>query len=394
MNIYVHIPFCLSKCAYCALYSEAALPDGIPCGFAGLYAVEFAMRAGSGDLTVERADTVYFGGGTPAMLGLEGIETLASRLCGAGLDLKAAGEWSVELNPAPGLTGRDFLEGLRRIGANRASIGVQSFNDDVLRGVGRRHTAEDARAAVARARATGFGNVGIDLIAGLPGETAESWRRSLECAVELDPDHVSVYALIVEPGTAMAERVATGAAAAPDDGELLGRIAMADESLSRAGFVRYEISNWARPGRECRHNLACWRGEDYLGLGPGAASRLGPRRRTNANDWRAWRLALLEGRLPPTAEEDTLDPGDDAEERFIYGLRMAEGVSPADFAARMASCCASPGLGRAIAEAAGRWESSLAAMESIGIVSRAGARWALTRRGMEVADSAIERLMA
>lgn len=384
--LYVHVPFCLSKCAYCALCSKAVARDAVPEGFAEAAAREFALRT-AGTLPSSsgfRFSTIYFGGGTPAMLGAEGLERLARALAAAGAGAGDETEWTVEFNPSPLLADAALPGRVRAMGANRASFGVQSFDDGVLAAAGRIHTAADARAAVAAARAAGFANIGIDLIAGLPGDSRAKWRLSLETALSLGVQHVSVYSLILEPDTPLARAAAAGTFAPCGDAELLDRLAMAEEILVAAGFRRYEISNYALPGFECRHNLGCWRGEDYLGIGPGASSRIGRTRRTNAADANAWLASLSAGALPETASEETLPEADDAEERFVFGLRMAEGVAPRLFAERHP-----PAL-----PMVRRWEKALAGLAAVGIAREtAQGRWALTGRGREVADSAIERLL-
>jgi oxygen-independent coproporphyrinogen-3 oxidase len=382
-SLYVHVPFCLSKCAYCALCSKAIAKEAVPRGFAEAAAREFALRAG--DNLQMPLSTIYFGGGTPAMLGADGLERLALALSAVGAKAGEETEWTVEFNPSPRLADAELLGRVRAIGANRASFGVQSFDDGVLAAAGRIHTAAEARAAVSAARAAGFANIGIDLIAGLPGDDREKWRASLEVAVSLGVQHISVYSLIVEPGTPLARAAETGAFAPCGDSELLDRLCVAEKVLEAEGFRRYEISNYALPGFECRHNLGCWRGEDYLGIGPGASSRIGLTRRTNAPDVAAWLTALASETLPPADALETLLEADDAEERFVFGLRMAEGVSPRQFAERH----------HAAQPLVSRWEGALARLAAIGIAAEiAPWRWALTERGREVADSAIERLLA
>ena len=379
MNLYVHTPFCQSKCAYCALRSFAVAPRDIPPDFPSLAAREFSLRAAPASF-----DTLYFGGGTPATLGLDGIITLVNALRAAGATPAGNCEWSVELNPTPALLDATPPEALPPLGFNRVSIGVQSLNDAVLARAGRTHSAADVRAAVARVRSAGFTNIGIDLIAGLPGDSPASWRATLDAAIDLGVAHISLYALTLEDGTPLARSAAAGEWRPCPDDDMLALLASAEERLTSAGFRRYEISNYARPGCECRHNLACWRGEDYLGIGPGASSRTALTRRTNSTVWRAWRSALLNGELPPAAELESITPAEDAEERFLYGLRLSEGVAPDDFAARHPAAL----------PLADFWKSRLAGLASVGIATEiAPGRWALTSRGREVADSAIESLL-
>lgn len=382
MNLYVHIPFCLSKCGYCALYSEAISRESIPKDLASFYSAELALRLPQS--VPSSVETLYYGGGTPSMLGADGIAAIADGLRKSAVAMAPGAEWTVECNPAPELSSAAFFDALAHLGVNRVSFGVQSFNDEALLCAGRRHTAADAALAVHRARDAGFANIGIDLIAGLPGDDPIKWRDTLEAALALDVAHVSVYSLIVEPRTRFAAEEERGDFSPCEDAEMLDRLALAESMLSAAGFRRYEISNYARPGFECRHNLACWRGEDYLGLGPGASSRHGLFRRTNARDWHSWRDAFAARLLPPAESEEALSPQDDAEERFIFGLRMAEGVSPDLFAASHP----------AAASLAGHWRNALAALVDCGIAREISpGRWALSPRGREVADSAIETLL-
>ncbi len=379
MNLYLHVPFCLSKCRYCALYSIAGLEGARD--FPRRIGRECALRAG-GHLA---PGTIYFGGGTPGLLGSDGLRETVAELAAAGIDISRATEWTVELNPSPEITTPALLDALRALGVNRLSFGAQSLDDAVLKAMGRRHTARDVADALALARAHGFGNVGFDLIAGYPGVEAPAWEKTLAKALALAPRHLSVYGLIVESGTALGRDIAAGRLAPLADDAQMDLLARTEDILAAAGFVRYEISNYALPGFECRHNLACWRGEDYLGLGPAAASRLGLTRRTIAPDVAKWRAALGAGSLPPAENDETLSPADDAEERFAYALRMAEGASPAAFAKTH------PAAAVRVAE----WESTLRRLATHGITQeiRPG-RWALTRRGREVADAAIAELLA
>lgn len=377
-HIYVHVPFCDGKCRYCGFYSVVA-DVAARRRFAPLPAAELGQLCGD---AAPRPATLYCGGGSPAQLGPEGFALLARSLRARILPGRLE-EWSVEVDPG-GAT-PPLLAVLRDAGVTRVSIGVQILDDDVLRRFGRRHDAAAAEAAARRVMAAGFDNWGIDLIAGLPGIDAGRWRLTLERAIRLRPAHVSVYALSVEPGSALAREVAAGLEL-PGDEAQLEALAQAERLLVAAGYERYEISSYALPGRACRHNLACWRGEDYLGLGPGAASRLGRRRWTNLPAAERYAGALAAGRPPPRTGE-RLPAGDDAAGRFVFGLRLAEGVAPAAFAARIA----------AARERVAEWERTLARLEAPGVVERLpGAvppRWRLTARGREVADAVIRELL-
>ena len=367
-SLYVHVPWCRSKCRYCAFYSEATEPQTEI--FAAAVAAE--VRARAPDSFAPTA--VYVGGGTPSLLGPVGVSALCRALRDAA-DLSAVREWTFEANPDS--ADPDTLTAMLAGGATRLSIGAQSFDDTTLRFLSRPHDAAAIRRAVDDARAAGFDSVGLDLIAGIPSLSPEAWRRTLDEALALAPDHVSVYALTVEPGTPLSADVAAGRVNMPPDDAVMDALAEAENVLGAAGLARYEISNYALPGRECLYNLSVWRGEDYLGVGPSASSRLGLVRRTNAADTAAW-LAAGEGTDSP------LSPREDRMERFLTGLRLAEGADPT----------------RAAPEDAARMEPvfrRLAAqgfVESVPNVSAdASPRWRLTARGREVADGVARELL-
>jgi oxygen-independent coproporphyrinogen-3 oxidase len=373
-GLYVHVPFCDGKCRYCAFYSTGYRPE---LARRWLASVQAEYRLFCRAHAVPVFNTVYIGGGTPTLLEPGILEELAGWVRSI-LPPGGAGEWSVEANP--GSAGPDRLRVLKRAGVNRLSIGAQAFDDARLSLLGRRHAAADIGAAVAAAREAGFDNIGLDLIAGGPGCGARLWRRSLEKAAELEPSHVSVYALTVEEGTALARAVRTNRVRIAES-SVVARLHEAQALLERAGYVRYEVSNYARPGRECRHHIDCWRGERYLGLGPAAASHVGMRRWTNAPDVEAY-VERLEREWEPERDSETLTPAVKAAERLVFGLRLAEGV---DLDAVLAEG-EEPGL-RA------RWESALAALVEKGLVARAGSRWALTSEGMDFADAVAVELL-
>ncbi len=377
-HLYLHVPFCSGKCIYCGFYSVVRPPDERERYAAALVReLDHRATALSAPLT-----SLYLGGGTPALLGVGGFHCLATALRTRGL-LEASVEWTVELHP--GSCEPAFLEALRAVGVNRISLGAQSFDDAVLRRLGRRHDAAAVDRAIGAVRQTGFSDYGLDLIAGLPGVTEASWRSSLARAVDLGCTHLSVYALGVEDGTVLRRQVDQGLILPGSDAQL-DALATAESMLAAAGLERYEISNYARPGRACRHNLAVWRGEDYLGLGPSAASRMGRRRWTNRPDLDVWREAVATGRKPPRVSEEELSAEEDAVERFVFAVRLAEGVSPAGFARSHPAA-----LPRVAA-----WEDCLDRLAKTGIVERLAApegRWRLTARGREVADAVIRELL-
>jgi oxygen-independent coproporphyrinogen-3 oxidase len=360
-NLYVHVPFCVSKCRYCAFHSETGAGADELRAFVRLLPREIALR-GAADA---RPATVYLGGGTPSILGPGPLRALLDALPRPD----DGAEVSVEVNP--GDVTPALAAALRAAGATRVSVGAQSFSDRALAWLGRRHSAARVREAFAALRAAGIPSISLDLIAALPGAPPGEFASSLREAVALGPDHVSVYPLSVEPGTPLAR---AGVAPPPDD-EALASVAEAESVLAAAGYARYELSNYARPGSECRHNLAVWRGEDYLGAGPAAHSREGLGRRANAPSFDAWRAALEAGGLPP-ADVARLDPDDDESERFATRVRLARwrGPDPATPAGRRRAA-ALDGLAR----------NGLAA-------PLGGGDWTLTARGREVADAVMAEL--
>lgn len=361
-NLYVHVPFCASKCRYCAFYSAPAPSRADVADFLRLLPRELELRG----LADARPDTVYVGGGTPSLPGPDGLRALL-----AALPRPAPGaEVSVELNPAD--VSPALAAALREGGVTRASVGAQSFDPDTLARLGRRHGPLEIRAAARALRAAGIPRLSLDLIAAVPGEAPGALARSLREAVALGPDHVSVYPLSVEPGTPLAR----DGVAPPSDEEALAAVAEAESFLASGGYARYELSNYARPGAECRHNLAVWRGEDYAGVGPAACSRVGFVRRANAPDFAAWRAALEAGRLPP-ARLETLSAADDEAERFATRVRLARWRGPDP---------ATP--------AGPRRAAALAALRRAGLVRPlGGGDWTLTARGREVADSVMAELV-
>lgn len=376
-HIYIHVPFCDGKCHYCGFYSIVAGQNMIAL-YGSLPGRELDLLMASHPGAVSAPTTLYIGGGTPSMLGIDGLRGLSQSIR-ERIPLDALEEWTVELNPTS--VTPQLLSALREIGVNRLSIGAQSFDDATLVRIGRRHDAQAVVRAIHAARQAGFTNLGIDLIAGLPGVTPELWRMTLDRALELELQHLSVYALSVEPGTCLAAQTAEGMILPTDEDQLVD-LAQAEVALSRAGFVRYEISNYAQPGFECQHNLAVWRGKDYVGLGPAAASRLKDRRWTNSEDLSEY-IEALNGDRPPPCRSETMNAADDAEERVLFALRLAEGV---DLTEAVRSY---PALACRVAT----WESNLDGLSRHGITEKRAGRWRLTSRGREVCDAVLKELL-
>jgi oxygen-independent coproporphyrinogen-3 oxidase len=319
-GLYVHVPFCLTRCGYCDFNAYAGLGD-----LADSY-VEALL--GEADLVAgEWGDahfvSVFFGGGTPTTLPPGVLARMLAHL-EARFDIGDDAEITIEANPDT--VDVRSLAALRDAGFTRLSMGAQSFDEGVLLSLERAHSPESVRRAFAAAREAGHRNVNVDLIYGTAGETMESWRRTLEEAVELEPEHLSCYALTIEPATPLGREVASGARPAPDGDLQADMFLAAGELLAAAGYEHYEISNWARPGFECIHNLGYWEARSYLGLGPGAHSYRGDRRWWNLRPPRRYIDAVSAGR-PPTGGDEVLGPDDRRLELVSLGLRTNRGLA-------------------------------------------------------------------
>ena len=376
-HLYIHVPFCAGKCAYCAFYSVPNASADLQRRFIAATGLELGGLQQRGNARV-LPRTVYLGGGTPSMLGADGLRALSARLHDH-VDFSSVEEWTCELTPATATP--KIFAALRGMGVTRASLGVQTFDPGVAGQLGR-HEA-DVAACFRAARTAGIENIGLDLIAGLPGASKRMWKKDLEAALALRPEHISVYALSVEEGTAVAVMERENPGLLPPDEEVLFRLNMAAERFCAAGFSRYEISNYARPGRECRHNLAVWRGGDFLGIGPAAFSRAGLRRWANRPDAGGY-VSRLERGGEPEREENELDATADACERGLTALRLEEGWDAAACAKKFP----------AFAPHVPRFVETLQGLSTHGLVADIENRWILTPRGREVADAVTRELLA
>ena len=327
-GLYIHIPFCRSKCGYCAFNSKAWPGDDGPSWYLEAVRLELERLAGSWDgLTFA---TFFVGGGTPSIYSGEALAGLIAEAI-SRLRWCEGAEISVEANPnSVTLAG---LAALRCAGVNRLSLGVQSLVDCELIAAGRQHSAAEAMSAVAMARQAGFDNLNLDLIYGLPGQSLASWRQGLAAAIELSPEHLSLYELSIEPGTPFAARAARGDLSLPDDDALAEMEAMAQEELARHGYQRYEVSNFARLGFACRHNLNYWHNGNYLGLGAGAVSCLDGLRLKNEADPERYR-ARITANLTACHDGEALGDAASFRESVIMGLRLVDGVDLALLRAR------------------------------------------------------------
>ena len=413
VSLYLHFPFCVRKCRYCDFLSGPATQEAIN-EYVGILCREIELRAAevSGSLPVNDrkkavspdqrgpfesekpgrlTDTIFIGGGTPSLMTPDQIRRVMNALK-KSYRIADDAEISMEMNP--GTADRDKLLAFRRAGINRLSLGVQSFDNEELKLLGRIHTAEEAREIFREARSAGFQNINIDLMSALPGQKMESWEKTLREAVKLGPEHISAYSLIIEEGTPFASMELPDLPSEDEDREMYH---FTKAFLAKNGYRRYEISNYAREGFECRHNCGYWTGHEYLGLGLGASSDLsgpapssGPEassdlsalktsvygeRFRNPSNMKAYAEAVRGGCAPSLmrCERQVMTREDRMEEFMFLGLRMAEGVSEEEFEAR---------FGEKLKD---RFGTVLEKHLSQGVISVTD-RIALTEFGMDVAN--------
>ena len=328
LSAYIHIPFCASRCGYCDFntYTAAELQrDGTSITTATYPDRVIAEINWLRDqnLTDDREiSTVFFGGGTPTMISSANlVRILAAAKTAYGLAPDA--EITTEANPDS--VSLEDLETLRNGGFTRISFGHQSSASNVLQILERTHTPGKTWQAISDARKAGFEHVSVDLIYGTPGETEQDLAQTLDDVANADVDHVSAYSLIVEPGTKLAARVARGEVAQPSDDVAAHRYGVIDAALKNMGMTWYEVSNWAKPGGECRHNIAYWKNQDWLGIGPGAHAHTAGTRSWNVKHPAAW-AALIDAGNSPTADLELLAPTDIAHEEIMLRLRLREGL--------------------------------------------------------------------
>lgn len=375
ISLYIHIPLCVKKCAYCDFTSFsgrlAQREDYVE-------AVCCEMRAQAAFFGPRRVQTVFLGGGTPTLLSGGQVQRIM-REVRACFDLAQDAEVTMEGNPGT-LTAQN-LAAYREAGVNRLSLGVQSFDDGLLAAVGRIHTAAQAREAVRMVRKAGFENLNIDLMSGLPGQSVAQWAQTLTQAIALEPEHLSCYSLILEEGTPLSLSVQAGTCAPlPDEDALYAMDEATDTLIRAAGYARYEVSNYAKPGRACRHNLVYWECLPYRGLGCAAHSDVDGRRFYNPDDWEAYLcMTRRAGEMRPREGDGTR--GERMFERMMMGLRMVRGVDAARFARDFG----------AAPEAV--WPRAVERMVSGGLMERQGERLRLTPRGMQVMNGVLVELL-
>lgn len=388
LGVYIQFPFCASKCSFCNFSSRVepklaygpyvrALEREMDLLERGL-----AFTGISGDCLSFVVDSVYCGGGTPSLAGADGLAAMFLPLR-RKFHIQANAEWTLEITP--GSADRNLLRVALQLGVNRLSIGAQSFVDCELSAVGRLHDAADTREQVATARQAGFCNLSLDLVAGLPYQTAATWQATLNSALRLRPDHISVYLFEADEHSRLGREVLHGsrryhANTIPDDEFLAGAYERARELLAQAGYLQYEISNFALPGRESHHNRKYWQLDPYIGLGAGAHSYDGAHRWSNEVEPRRYQERLLKNELP-IAEVKLLSPSDQVEEFFFLGLRQRQGVSIEDVRSRWSK----PSLNW--------WEDRVRQLQEDGFLKEDRGRVCLDENAYLVSNEIFERFL-
>jgi oxygen-independent coproporphyrinogen-3 oxidase len=393
ISLYLHVPFCQAKCHYCDFNSYAGML-GHRERYVEALAQEIRLagrRARLADGTSRRCRTIFFGGGTPSLLTAEQVDGLL-REARSAFAVSDDAEITLEANPGALEYGR--LDALRAVGVNRLSMGAQSFDADLLRWMGRIHSPAEIETAFAAARQAGFTSVNLDFIFALPNQSLATWADTLERALALGPEHLSLYSLIVEEGTPLFAWVRDGRVLPADDDIAADMYEYAQQRLAAAGYGQYEISNWAKPGHECRHNLTYWRNLPYIGLGAGAHSSFAGHRFAEVRPIAGYisrvRAAVAGDNgesgtdtLPAgaIASDEAIPPALEMAETAICGLRLNDGISLAEFAER---------FGRSFEQV---FDERLAEVRDLALIETVGDRVRLTEHGRLLGNEVFERLL-
>jgi oxygen-independent coproporphyrinogen-3 oxidase len=371
-HLYVHIPFCARICPYCAFYKD--LLDRSQTGrFCEAVLREVDLHLGGAISESSRRlesrpslvpSTIYFGGGTPTALTTSQLEFLLGGFR-ERLDFSMLVEWTLEANPGSVSASKAAL--LRKFGVNRISLGVQSWDDNLLKLLGRDHSRPQAEESIRILRDAGFSNINVDLMFGLPGQTIDQWRATLEKTVALQPEHISAYCLTYEEDTEFFLKHSRGEFRQDSDADA-EFFELAISILADAGYEHYEISNYARPGFQSAHNRAYWAGQDYLGIGPSAFSTRGLERWQNVCDYRAYADRVLAGQSP-MASTETLTPEMKRAERVALSLRTGDGVSVSDLE---------------------NFAQQTNEFVTLGLLRHSDGKFVLTKKGKSLADSVAE----
>ena len=373
LSLYIHIPFCVRKCRYCGFYSTAYSSSHAD---AFITALKYESTSLSKDFRHKLFSSIYIGGGTPTVLSSEQFALLAG-IIREDFTIDDGAEFTVEANP--NTITHDKLSLIRSEGVNRISLGVQSFSDEVLQILGRLHTAEQAADAFRVARSVGFENISIDLICGIPGQTADHWEDTLDAAIKLKPEHVSAYNLSLDAGSQFMQESESGEFALPHEDICAAMYERAVIKLANAGYGRYEISNFSLPGYECRHNMNYWERGEYLGLGPGAWSFISGKRYANIADTTEYEQRLSHGRTI-IDDQEIVGSRSSARETVLLSLRTTKGLDLFRFEQE---------FGR---DLLCRLESNAVPLRQAGLLRMQEGRLTLTDRGIILLDEALARL--
>ncbi len=372
--LYVHVPFCVVKCTYCDFFSVASRPEDDFTDDVEALLAEAAARA------PREPTSVFLGGGTPSFLPEELLRRLLRGLQEASDFQSSASEVTVECNPESLTLAK--ARALREEGVTRLSIGLQSLEPRILELFDRPHEPEDAFRAYEAAREAGFEDVNLDVIYGVPGQELATWERDLERLLSVGPDHVSAYSLAFEPGTALTKDLESGRLERLPEEVELAFFEQTRARLEGAGLEAYEVSNFAMKDHRCRHNENYWSNGPYVGLGPGAVSKLGATRFGNPRSVPRWRASIASGAFPASWEE-TLSPLEELGQTWWLGLRTRDGIEPAT-ARRTAGWSGE----------ADPMEARARELASLGMLARENGRWSLTARGLPLADAVTARFLA
>lgn len=373
LSLYIHIPFCVSKCRYCGFYSTFYSQKSADEFIAALRKEAVLHKSWFAHLNFE---TLYIGGGTPSILSLEQVSGIMD-IIAEHFTMSVDAECTIEANPNS--LDAQKLALWKQRGINRLSLGVQSFSDDVLAVLGRSHTAGQAHEAFMLARSAGFENIGLDLIYGIPGQTFSQWEATLDAAIRLKPEHVSAYNLSLDKGSQYSRDAESGRFVLPDDDAVAGMYELALQKLHNAGYARYEISNFSLPGFECRHNLNYWERGEYLGLGPGAWSFINGRRYGTVADISEYAKRLSSNESVVDFEE-TVGAEAAASEAVLLGLRTMRGLDLRGFELTYGQ------------EQLRHLEEHAAPLKEAGLLFVTEGRMRLTDRGILLSDEALARL--
>jgi oxygen-independent coproporphyrinogen-3 oxidase len=327
LHAYVHIPFCTVRCGYCDFntYTASELDGVKQSDYAQVLNREIEFAAGvlaDSNIATRKLSTVFFGGGTPTQLPAADLVSILQKLSGT-FQISTGAEVTTEANPDS--IDQAYLDALAAGGFNRISIGMQSAVPEVLATLERSHDPNRVLAAIKAAKSAGL-RTSVDLIYGAPNENLQQWRTSVEAALQMEPDHISAYALIVEPGTKLARQIAKGELPKPDEDLQADKYELAEQLFSTAGFNWYEVSNWAKPGQASKHNIAYWQSQDWWGFGPGAHSHVGGTRWWNVKHPSSY-SAKVNASVSPAAGRETLDDQTRLTERILLEVRIADGLS-------------------------------------------------------------------